>query len=126
RPIALVSELLDDVAAQFASAAFDGPLDVVLGHADGAGLVDGVAELEVHFRVAAAVPGRDDNRPAQLAEQLTPLGVYGPFLVLDRCPVRMARHGRSLNFDFDFRFTIAPRSVIYHPVNPSDWQSKIE
>src|SRR5207249_7873545 len=91
----LVGEFFDGLAAQFAGAALDGPLDVVLGHADGAGLVDGVAELEVHFRVAAAVPGRDDDRPAQLAELLAPLGVNGPFLVLDRCPVRMPRHGYS-------------------------------
>src|SRR5262249_40426948 len=72
------------------------PLDVVLGHAHLARLVDGVAQLQVHGGVAAAVPGGDDDRPAELAPQLAPLGVDGPLLVLDRCPVGMAGHGALL------------------------------
>src|SRR5262249_23522400 len=93
---ALVGDLLDGLAAQFAGAALDGPLDVVLGHADLARLADGVAQLEVHGRVAAAGAGGDDDRPAELAPQLAPLGVDGPLLVLDRGPVRVAGHGLLL------------------------------
>ena len=63
-----------------------------LGMLTRAGLVDGVAQLEVHVGVAAAVPGRDDDGPAQLAPQLAALGVDGPLLVLDRGPVGMAGH----------------------------------
>src|SRR5262249_10997348 len=93
--VALVGDFLDDLAAQLAGAALDGPLDVVLGHADLPRLVDGVAQLQVHGRVAAAAPGCDDDRPAQLAPQLAALGVNRPFLVLDRRPVGMPGHGSS-------------------------------
>src|SRR5207245_1053038 len=65
-------------------------------HGDFAGLVDGVTELEVHGRVAAAVFGGDDNGPAELAPQLAALGVDGALLVLDRRPVGMPGHGCSL------------------------------
>ena len=47
--------------------------------------------------IAAAVARGDDDRPAELAPQLAALGVDGPFLVLDRCPVGMARHGASFS-----------------------------
>src|SRR5262249_9177455 len=82
RPVALVGDLLDDVAGQLARAALDRPLDVVLRHADRPRLVDRVAQLQVHFGIAAAVARGDDDRPAELAEQLAPLGVDGPLLVL--------------------------------------------
>ena len=93
--IAFVGDLFKRYAFGLAGAALDGPFDVVLGHADFAGLVNGIAKLEVGFRVAAAVPRGDDDRPAELAEELAALGVDGAFLVLDGCPVGMSRHGFS-------------------------------
>src|SRR5262249_2524486 len=78
----LIGDLLKGHALNFARAGFDGPLDVVLGHADGPRLIDGVAQLEVHGRIAAAVAGGNDDGPAQLAPQLAALGVDGPLLVL--------------------------------------------
>src|SRR5581483_9732520 len=54
-----------------------------------------VAQLQVRFGVATSVPRCDDDGPAQLAEELAALGVNGAFLMLDRCPVRMSRHGSS-------------------------------
>src|SRR5439155_9025279 len=84
--IAFVGDLFKRYAFGLAGAALDGPFDVVLGHADFAGLVNGIAKLEVGFGVAAAVPRGDDDRPAQLAEELAALGVDGAFLVLDGCP----------------------------------------
>ena len=41
--------------------------------------IDGVAQLQVGFRVAAAVAGRNDDGEAQLAEQLTRLASMAPF-----------------------------------------------
>src|SRR5262249_55282577 len=78
RAVAFVGDLPEGHAFAFAGAAFDGPFDVFLGHADLPRLVDGVAQLQIHFRVAAAVTGGDDDGPAELAKELTPLGVDGP------------------------------------------------
>ena len=49
-PEAFVDQFLHHHAFEVAGAALDGPLDVVPGHRHGAGLVDGVAELEIHDR----------------------------------------------------------------------------
>ena len=73
--VAFVGDLLEGAAFELAGAALDGPLDVVLGHADGLGVVDGVAEPQVRVGVAAAVLGGDDDRLGQLAPQLAALGV---------------------------------------------------
>src|SRR5205823_5729002 len=55
RAIALVSQLFENHTIGFTGAAFDGPIDVILGHADLASLVDGVAQLQIHAGIAAAV-----------------------------------------------------------------------
>src|SRR5262249_50411375 len=93
--VALVGDLFELLTLEVAGAALDGAFDVVLGHGDFAGLVDGIAELEVHGGIAAAVPRRDDDRPAQLAPQLAALGVDGSLFMLDRRPMRMAGHDFS-------------------------------
>ena len=62
--IAFVTDFLEGDALRLAGAAFDGPVDVVLGHGDFAGLVDGVAKFEVHVGIAAAVARRHDDGPA--------------------------------------------------------------
>ena len=85
--VALVDDLVERGLAAFAGAAFDGPLDVLLGHADGLGVVDGVAEAEVLVGVAAAVFGRHDDGLRQLAPQLAAFGVDERFLVFDTRPV---------------------------------------
>src|SRR5262249_38135730 len=76
RAVPLVHDLVVGRPFQLAGAALDRLLDVVLGHGDGPGLVDGVPQREVHGGVAAAGPGGDDDVPAELAEQLAPLGVH--------------------------------------------------
>jgi len=56
------------------------------------GVVDGVAETEVHVRVAAAVSRGDDDRLGELAPDLASLGVDGRLFVFDRGPMGMAGH----------------------------------
>ena len=85
--VALVDDFFEVGAFQFAGAAFDRPLDVLLGHADGLGVVDGVAEPQVGVGIAAAVLGRDDDRLGQLAPELAALGVDQRLLVFNARPM---------------------------------------
>jgi len=57
RAIAFIGHFLDGISAEFASAFFDGAVDVVLGHGDCFGIVDGGAETGVGGRVASAGAG---------------------------------------------------------------------
>src|SRR5207249_5956636 len=70
----------------------DRPLDDVLGTAIGPGLVNGVAELQVHVGVAAAMARGHENRPAELGEQPAALRVDNPLPVRDVRRVRMTSH----------------------------------
>ena len=88
--VALVDDFFEVAAFELAGAALDGPLDVVLGHTDGLGVVDGVAEAQVGVRVAAAVLGRDDDRLGQPAPELAALGVNQGLLVFNARPMGMA------------------------------------
>src|SRR5262249_13041211 len=94
-PIPFVRYLFERLPFKLAGAALHGPFDIVLGHADLARLVTGVAQFQVHFRIAAAVSRRDDDGPAQFAKQLAALGVDGALLVLDGRPVGMSGHDAS-------------------------------
>ena len=76
-------------AFQLARAAFDRPGDVVLGHADGLGGVDGGTEAEVEVGVPAARLGRDDDRLGHLAPHLAAFGVDQGLFVLDTRPMGM-------------------------------------
>src|SRR5690606_6840957 len=62
---------------ELAGGLLDRALDVVLRAAEGLGLVDRVAEAEVHRRVGPADAGGDVDGAAELAEELAPLGVDG-------------------------------------------------
>src|SRR5436189_2654693 len=90
--IAFVEHFLHIAALDLARAALDGSLDVVLGHADGFGVVDRKAEANVGVWIAAAHLGRDDDRLRQLRPKLAALGIDGRFAVLDVRPRRMASH----------------------------------
>src|SRR4029077_17966354 len=70
----------------------DRPVDVVLGHRGGPGLLDRVLEREIACRIRAAVLRRDDDRARQLREELAALRVGGTLLVLDRRPLAMPGH----------------------------------
>ena len=58
----------------------------------GAGLVDRVAERQVHRGVAPAVLGGDVDLAAELAEELAAFGVHGPFSVCNVRRVGMPCH----------------------------------
>src|SRR5262249_3123971 len=94
---ALVADLVVGNRLALASAPFDGSLNVVLWHAHGAGLVDRVAQLQVHHGITAAVAGGDDDCAAELAPEPAPDGVHLPLLVLDVRPVGMSCHLSSLS-----------------------------
>ncbi len=85
--VAFVDHFFEAGPFEFAGAAFDGPLDVLLGHAHGLGVVDGVAEPQVGVGVAAAVLGRDDDRLGQFAPEFAALGVDQRFLVFNARPM---------------------------------------
>ena len=91
--VAFVGDVLDAFAAAFAGALPDGAVDVVLGHGDGPGAVDGGAQAGVHRRVTAAVAGRDGDFMSTLAEDLATFGVFLGLDVLDLGPLVMTCHG---------------------------------
>src|SRR6185295_17481723 len=53
RAVALVEHFLHLAAGDLARAALDRPLNIVLGHADGFGVVDRVPQAEIGVRIAA-------------------------------------------------------------------------
>src|SRR5450759_764473 len=92
RTVALVAELLVLDATLLAGAALDGAVDVVGGHVDLAGLLDGEAETEVGGGVSPALLGRDRDLSRHLGEDGALLGVGGRLLVLDRRPLGVSGH----------------------------------
>ena len=93
--VALVEHFLEVAAGQLAGARLDGPVDVVVGHADGPGGVDRIAQAEVHRGIAAPHLRRHDDRLGQLAPELAALVVDQGFLAGDVRPVGMAGHGEG-------------------------------
>src|SRR6185436_19060228 len=85
----LVPELLE-----IAGPLLDRPVDGVVGHVHGAGLVDGGAQARIAVDVTAAQPGRDGQLLDDLGPQLRLLGVRSFLLVLYLGPPVMAGHGR--------------------------------
>ena len=68
-------------------AGFDGPFDVIFGHADGFGVMDGVAKAQIRFRVTAAHFGGNDNCAGELAPGLTTFIVNESLFVLNPGPM---------------------------------------
>src|SRR5918994_4382835 len=95
--VRLVGGQLQALAAELAGAPLGGPVDGVVGHRVVLGLLDGVGQGRVALGVAAALAGRDLDRPDQLGEQLAPPGVLGALLVLDRRPLRVPAHDGPLS-----------------------------
>ena len=88
--VTLVKHLFQVAAFELAGAVLDRPGDVLLGHADRLGGVDGGAEAEVHVRIAAAAHLRGDDDPlGEPAPELAALGVDQGLFVFDASPVRM-------------------------------------
>ena len=75
-----------------AGAALDGAVDVVLGHAVAARLLDGVQERRIGGRVAAALFGGHRDGARELGEQLAAPSVLLALLVLDGRPLGVTRH----------------------------------
>ena len=90
RAIAFVQDFVEVTAFELAGAFFDGPFDVVFGHADRFGVVDRVAQSQVGIRVAAARFGSYDDRARELAPDLAAFVINQGFFVLDARPVRMS------------------------------------
>ena len=92
--VALVDHALEGVGVSVVTGALgDRPLDVVLGHARVARLLDGGGERGVTGGIAAALARGDLDRPGELREELAALGVGGALLVLDGGPFGVAGHG---------------------------------
>ena len=68
RAVALVDDLLELLGVAAAGRLVDRALDVVGGHVDRAGLLDGEPEPVVGVRVAAALPRRDADLAGDLGE----------------------------------------------------------
>ncbi len=73
-------------AGEFAGAALDGALDVVLRHVLGLGGENGAAEARVGVGIAAAVLGGNADFLDQAGKNLAPLGVKRALLMLDGGP----------------------------------------
>ena len=76
-----------------AGAPFDCPLDIVLGHALTARLVDREPESRIGIRVATASSRGNRDFPDQFGEQLATLLVLRAFAMLDVRPLAVTRHG---------------------------------
>ena len=87
--VALVDDLLELLGLAAAGRLVDRPLDVVGGHVDRAGLLDGEPKPVVRIGVAAALPGRDADLARDLREQGAALGVGDALRALDRGPFGM-------------------------------------
>ena len=79
-------------AVQFARAALDGTLDVVLGHALRLGLVDSQPQTRIRGQITAAGTRRDRDLLDQLREELAALLVLGALAMLDVRPFAVSCH----------------------------------
>src|SRR3989442_1333409 len=92
RAVALVEDLFERAAVARPGGAVDRALDVVLGHADGPGFLDGHAQTEVRLGIPATLPCGEHDVARRPSERLSFLSVAGGFLPLDRAPLRMPGH----------------------------------
>ena len=100
--VAFVSDFLDGLAAEFACAFFDGAVDVVLGHGDGLGIVDGGAEAGIGGGISTAGAGGKGDLMSAFAEYPAFDGVYSGFDVLDLGPLVMTGHGKGMEWRFEW------------------------
>ena len=106
--VALEGDLLVVDAFQFAGAALDGALDVVLRHIFGLGRQNRGAQPGIGVRVAAALGGNRDFLE-QAGEYLAALGIQRALLVLDCGPFEWPDMGTSVrlkNGGADTRLTL--------------------
>ena len=81
--VALISDFLDGVAAEFAAAFFDGALDIFAGSGDGFGEVDGAAQAGIGRGITAAGAGSQGDFMGTLAEDPAFDGIDSGFDVFD-------------------------------------------
>ena len=74
----------------------DRPLDVVRRHVRRAALEQHHAQARVHVGVSAAQFGGNTELARQFGEDARPLGVNGPFEMLDLRPFAVSRHSFQL------------------------------
>ncbi len=77
--IPFVDHFFKVLGAELAGRLLDRSLDILLGDAERARLIDRVAQSHVGGGIAAAVASRHVDRAAQLGEKLRSLGVDQPF-----------------------------------------------
>ena len=87
--VAFVCDFVDLAAFEFARAAHDGALDVVVRHRNGFGGQDGSAETRVPVGIAA-IARSDHDFFDDAGEDLAALGVESGLFMLDGRPFRMA------------------------------------
>src|SRR5262249_26042556 len=76
----------------FTGAAFDRPVDVIVGHALGPRGLDRTAKARIAVRISPAGFRRDGDFLRQFAEDLAAFGVNRAFETLDLRPFAMSRH----------------------------------
>ena len=93
RRVALVGDFIEVLRIRsFAGAAFDGALDVVVGHAGRTRCQDGAAQSRISIGIAAATFRRNRNLFRKLAENLTALRVNSAFEAFYLRPLAVSRH----------------------------------
>ncbi len=78
-----------------ACTAFDGALDIVLGHVFVARLIHGEAQAEVGIGITAAFAGRHDDLARETREDRAALGIGRPLFSFDGGPFGMTGHTSS-------------------------------
>ncbi len=96
RSVALVDDLFIVDAFELAGPPLDRSLDRVERYRVVSRLLEHRAQRRIGLRVTSTLAGGNLDLFDQLGEQLSPLGVSGTLLVLDRCPFGVTRHGSPL------------------------------
>ena len=102
--VAFVGDFLDGVAAEFAGAFFDGAVDVVLGHGDGLGIVDGGAKASICGRITATGAGSEGDLMGAFAEYSAFDGIDSSLDMLDLGPLVMTGHGKGMEWGFEWEW----------------------
>src|SRR5438094_4541592 len=93
RRVALVGNFIEVLRVRsLAGAAFDGALDVVIGHAGRTRRQDGATQSRISIGIAAAAFRRNRNLFRKLAENLTALRVNSAFEAFYLRPLAVSRH----------------------------------
>ena len=90
--VTFVGNFLNHFAAEFSRAFFDGAVDVILGHGDCLGIVDGGTETGVGTRISTTGTGGECDFVSALAEDPALDGIDSGFDVFDLGPLIVTGH----------------------------------